>query len=255
MARFMDHVRRLTGAQQFCEVRSVNSFPTAAGMASSASGYAALTLAAMHAAGHPLPPAEASSLARLGSGSAARSILGGFVELPAGKNGEPPAAIQIADENFWPLAVLVAITDDAPKPVSSRAAMELTQRHSPFYKAWVDASAHDLDAMRSAVLRRDFEAVGALAEHSALKMHGLMMSARPGLLYWNPGTMAVIQEVLKMRKEGIAVYFTIDAGPQVKTLCHRQDQDVVAERLLSLAGVRSLTLCGPGPSAHIVEQI
>ena len=253
VVRFLDEVRRRTETNHYCEVRSINSFPTAAGMASSASGYAALAVAAMHAAGHPLPPTDSSALARLGSGSAARSIFGGFAELPVGGPEKAPAAIQIADEQFWPLTVLVAITDDTPKPVSSRTAMEMTQRHSPFYAAWVDTAGGDLEAMRAAVLRRDLETVGALAEHSALKMHGLMMSARPGLLYWNPGTVAVIQEVLKLRKEGLAVYFTIDAGPQVKVLCRKRDKATVADRLLALSGVRSLMLCAPGPSAHVEE--
>ncbi len=254
VARFLDVVRRRIDTNRFCEVHSINSFPTAAGLASSASGYAALALAAMHAAGHPRPPAETSSLARLGSGSAARSVFGGFAELPAGGNGDGSAAIQIANEDFWPLAVLVAITDDSPKRISSRAAMEMTRRQSPFYAAWVDTSSHDLESMRAAVLRRDFDTVGALAEHSALKMHGLMMSARPGLLYWNPVTVAVMQEVLKMRRNGIGAYFTIDAGPQVKVLCRQRDRAQVAERLLAVSGIRDLMMCVPGPSAHILEE-
>lgn len=255
VVHFLDEVRRRTETDRYCEVRSINSFPTAAGMASSASGFAALAVAAMHAAGHPLTPTDASALARIGSGSAARSIFGGFAELPGGDPANAPAAIQIADEHFWPLTVLVAITDDTPKPVSSRTAMEMTKLHSPFYAAWVDTAGRDLETMRAAVLRRDLETVGALAEHSALKMHGLMMSARPGLLYWNPGTVAVIQEVLNLRKEGLAVYFTIDAGPQVKVLCRRRDKATVADRLLALSGVRSLMLCRPGPSARVEEDV
>lgn len=254
VVRFIDEVRRRCQTEQRCEINSLNSFPTAAGLASSASGYAALAMAATHAAGCPLSLEETSSLARLGSGSAARSVFGGFVELPVGEPEQSPAAIQLADEHFWPLAVLVAVTNDEPKIISSRAAMEITQRHSPFYEAWVEASANDLDRMRSALQRRDFEAVGALAEHSALKLHGLMMSSRPGLLYWNAGTMSVIQEVLNMRQGGLAVYFTIDAGPQVKVLCPRETCAAVADRLMALPGIRHLILAGPGPSARVVEQ-
>ena len=252
---FIQEVRRRSEVDRVCEVHSINNFPTAAGLASSASGYAALAMAAMHAAGRPMPPDELSALARLGSGSAARSIHGGFVELPAGGRGQAAGAVQIADEHFWPLAVLVAITDSNPKDVSSRDAMELTQRHSPYYSAWVDSSAQDLELMRAAVLRRDFDAVGALAEHSALKMHGLVMSARPGLLYWNPATVAVMQTVRKMRHDGVGAYFTIDAGPQVKVLCRQHDQAVVAEHLLSLPEIHELTICTPGPSAPFVEEI
>ncbi|MDJ0721257.1 MAG: diphosphomevalonate decarboxylase [Desulfobacterales bacterium] len=254
LTQFIDEVRRRSGIGRFCEVRSINSFPTAAGLASSASGYAALAMAAMHAAGKPLPPEKLSSLARLGSGSAARSIHGGFAELPAGGGGQASGAIQIADKDFWPLAVLVAITDGNPKKISSRDAMEITQRHSPYYSAWVDSSVQDLEFMRAAVLQRDFDAMGALAEHSALKMHGLIMSTRPGLIYWNPGTVAVMQEVLKLRQGGVGAYFTIDAGPQVKVLCRPHDRSVVAERLLALPEIHDLTICAPGPSAHIVEE-
>ncbi len=254
LTNFMDEVRRRSAIDCFCEIHSINSFPTAAGLASSASGYAALATAAMHAAGRHLPPDELSSLARLGSGSAARSIHGGFAELPAGSRGQAAGAVQIADEHFWPLAVLVAITDGSPKTVSSRDAMAMTQRHSPYYTAWVDSSAQDLDTMRAAVLRRDFDAVGALAEHSALKMHGLMMSTRPELLFWNPGTVAVVREVIRMRQKGIGAYFTIDAGPQVKVLCRPHDRALVAEHLLALPEIRDLTMCAPGPSAQIVEE-
>lgn len=250
----MNQLRRLTAIDSPFEIRSFNNFPTAAGLASSASSQAALALAASHAVGHPLSPAQTSALARLGSASAARSVFGGFVELPAGGDQrDAPAAAQIADEHAWPLSVLVAVTDENPKAIGSRAAMLQTQHQSPFYQAWVDAAAPDLESMRAAIRRRDFEAMGALAENSALKLHGLIMSARPGLIYWTPGTIAVIREIQQLRREGLAVYFTIDAGPQVKAICRESDQAAVADRLRALPDVRRLIVNGPGPAARIVE--
>ena len=243
---FLNYLRQRFPIDGHLKIESINNFPT---------GFAALALAASHAIGHPLPSAQTSELARLGSASAARSIFGGFVELPAGGDrDDAPTAIQIADEKHWSLAVLVAVTDESPKPMGSRAAMLQTQDRSPFFKAWVDAAPSDLDAMRSAVLERDFDAMGALAEHSALKLHGLIMSTRPGLVYWNPGTVAVIEAIRNMRREGLGVYFTIDAGPQVKAICRMGDQAAVADRLNALADVKSVIASRPGPSAYIVEE-
>lgn len=254
-SRFLDVIRELGEIDLCCEVSSTNNFPTAAGLASSASGYAALAMAASHASGLDLQAKDLSALTRLGSGSASRSIFGGFVELTAGLvNGEPPAAVQITDENYWPLSVLVVVTSEDPKPISSREAMAITQIDSPYYRSWVDTSSKDVDDMKSAIRRRNLESVGAIAEHSALKLHGMLMASQPGILYWNSGTVEIIREILRMREEGLLAYFTIDAGPQVKTICRRQDQAAVSERLRSLPGIKRIIHTRPGPSARILES-
>ncbi|MGB5619602.1 MAG: diphosphomevalonate decarboxylase [Desulfobacterales bacterium] len=254
MASFLDEIRRIAGTDLCCEVHSRNSFPTAAGLASSASGFAALTLAATRAFGLTLQPKELSALARLGSGSAARSIYGGFVELPAGNDcNRDCAALQIENERFWPISILVAVTSENVKPIGSRDAMAITEIRSPFYGVWIEESQKDIMEMRTAIRRRDIETVGTIAEHSALKLHGMLMAARPGILYWNQGTIGAIQEIIHLRESTIPVYFTIDAGPQVKAICPKSYESIVAERLRATPGVEVVLRSAPGPAASLLE--
>jgi diphosphomevalonate decarboxylase len=250
---FLNVVRRMAGIEWKCEVTSENNFPTAAGLASSASAFASLALAATQAAGIRIHKDRLSALARLGSGSAARSIYGGYVELPAGScSSEDPHAFQLANEHHWPINILVCVTSDSAKPVGSREAMCLTEAHSPFYQVWVNSSAADLELMRTAVRERDFDGVGSLAEHNALKLHALLMTSKPALIYWNQGTLAVIDQVRKMRTEKLPAYFTIDAGPQVKVVCQEKDSNIIADQLRRLPGVTSVVKTCPGPGARLV---
>jgi diphosphomevalonate decarboxylase len=251
---FMNVIRQMNGIMMRWDIQSSNNFPTAAGLASSASAFASLALAATHAVGLNLSESQLSALARIGSGSAARSIFGGFVEMPPGRSGsDDPAAFQLEDENFWPLRVLVCVTSTAPKPVTSRDAMALTEANSPFYKAWVEVSNEDIDQMRSAIRDRNLEAVGTIAEHSAMKLHALMMSTKPPLVYWNSGTISVINVVHQMRREGLQAYFTIDAGPQVKVICLEKESSIIADRLQALSDVHAVIKAAPGPAAQLVE--
>lgn len=252
---FLDVVRRMADINYRSEVCSENNFPTAAGLASSASAFASLALASTRAAGVTMQHDRLSALARLGSGSAARSVFGGFVELPPGScSSDDPHAMQIANERHWPINILVCVTSDSVKPIGSREAMGLTAARSPFYEAWVQSSASDLELMRTGVRERDFDSVGHLAEHSALKLHALLFSTRPGLIYWNQGTLEVIRLVQKMRAENLPAYFTIDAGPQVKVICQERDGDIIAGQLRRLAGVSSVIKTSPGPGARLMED-
>ncbi len=251
----LDLVRERAGIDFRARVTSSNNFPTGAGLASSASGFAALVVSACSAAGVATTPRELSILARRGSASAARSIFGGFVELHAGTadNGEDSYAEEILDRQDWPLSVVVAITDASAKTVSSTEGMKATSASSPFYPSWVDSSADSLDRMREAIHDRDFETVGELTEHSCLALHSLMFTTRPALIYWNPATVAAIHAVRSLRADGLPVYFTIDAGPQVKALCQPKDADAVAVALAEVAGVRDVIQSGLGSAAHTVS--
>jgi diphosphomevalonate decarboxylase len=256
VSKFLDLLRAEARVDWHALVESENSFPTGAGLASSASGFAALALAASSALGLRLSPAALSALARRGSGSAARSIFGGFVEMQVGHrpDGADAIAAPLLEPAAWPLSVFVAVTTSSKKPVSSRHGMEQTQATSPYWQAWVDHAPQDLDLMRSAIARRDFAGLGELAEHSCLKMHALALAARPGLLYWNPATVALMHAVRQLRRDGIAAYFTIDAGPQVKVLCESANAASVREALASTPGVERLIASGPGPGASLVEE-
>ena len=254
--RFLDLVRATAGIALPAEVVTTNPVPTAAGLASSASGFAALALAASRAAGLAVPPTRLSELARRGSGSAARSIFGGFVEMAAGNlaDGSDAVAHGIADEHFWDVRLCVAVTAKGQKSIGSTAAMELTARTSPYYTAWLASVPTDLSEARSAIRARDLERLGVVAERSATRMHACGLAADPHILYWNPATVAAIATVKELRARGVAAYFTIDAGPHVKVLCTATDAEAVAAALVATPGVeRALTLA-PGPGAYIVGE-
>lgn len=252
---FLDFIRDIAKDNRRAEVRSSNNFPTAAGLASSSSGFAALSLAATRSIGLELSSQELSAIARRGSGSAARSIFGGFVELVAGNraDGSDSIAKPIAEADFWPLAVLIAITSVEAKMTASTDGMNLTANTSPYFSAWIESTLQDLPEMKAAILNRNFTSLGELMEHSCLKMHGSMLSAKPGLIYWNAGTLQVIEAVKGLRKQGYEAYFTIDAGPQVKVLCHPQTKQVVLDALSACSFVTTVIATRLGPAAHLQE--
>jgi diphosphomevalonate decarboxylase len=252
---FLDLVRRAADTQARAEVAITTNFPVAAGLASSASTFAALAVAATHAAGLSLPSQELSLLARRGSGSAARSIHGGYVEWLAGEasDGSDSFAVQVARPDDWPLGVIIAVTDEGRKRVGSREGMEHVVKHSPFFPTWLESHDADLDAVRHGIQTRDLRLVGETAEHNCLKMHAASMAARPSILYWTPATVAVIHRVVELRQEGLSAYFTIDAGPQVKVLCLPQQRTAVAEEIGRVPGVQRVLLSEPGGGAQVVE--
>jgi diphosphomevalonate decarboxylase len=254
--RFLDLVRTRAGFRLPAEVATTNTVPTAAGLASSAAGFAALALAASRAAGLRLSAAELSELARRGSGSAARSIFGGFVEMSAGTRADGADAVArgLLDEKAWDVRLCVAITAEGPKAIGSTAAMERTALTSPYYQGWLSSVPADLDQARAAIAARDLAALGAVAERSALRMHACAMAANPHILYWNPATVAAMSSVKALRTGGTSAFFTIDAGPHVKVLCGAADAPRVEAALAVTPGVMRVLVLAPGQGAHIVSE-
>lgn len=252
-SRFIDLIRELANSQDALRVTTENSFPTGAGLASSASGFAALTLAATRAFGLELDNRALSRIARVGSGSAARSLFGGFVEWHRGEaeDGSDSFATRVAPTEHWDVHMLVVVTSDEAKSYSSTDGMNLTRDTSPYYDAWIRSSETLLTEMRQGVLERDLTRVGELMEASCLRMHAVMLSATPGLLYWNGATVELIHAVRALRSEGIEAYFTIDAGPQVKVLCRPSDAKTLARRLGTLNGIKEILEAGVGPDAYL----
>ncbi len=252
----LDRFRSRTGVGAYAVVESDNDFPTAAGLASSASGFAALVVAADAAAGSGLDRGELADLARHASGSAARSLFGGFaeIELVPGDDGPAARARRLLDETEWPLRVVVAVTATAAKKTGSTTGMEHTRATSAFYPAWVETHPADLDRARAAVAARDFEALAAVSEVSCLKMHAVMLSACPGLVYWNGATVEGIRRVRELREAGVPVFFTIDAGPQLKAVCLPEAASRVGDALAGIAGVDRLIESGLGAGARIVTE-
>jgi diphosphomevalonate decarboxylase len=255
--RFLDLVRGMASIALPAEVATTNTVPTAAGLASSAAGFAALALAASRAAGLQLSPSELSALARRGSGSAARSIFGGFVEMAAGtrSDGSDAVAHALADDRGWDVRMCVAVTGTGAKAIGSTAAMDRTAATSPYYAAWIASVPADLDEARTAVAARDLERLGLVAERSAMRMHASAMAADPHILYWNPGTIAAMATVRELRARGVAAYFTIDAGPHVKVLCQATDAPQVEAALAATPGVLRILVLAPGPGARIVGEL
>jgi len=256
VSKFLDIIRQLAKLNLHAEVISENNFPTGAGLASSASAFAALALAASEATNLSLSPNQFSELARRGSGSAARSIYGGFVEMKVGNqmNGSDSIAYQLADENYWPLNVVIALTSHAEKEIGSTEGMEHTVNTSPFYKDWVRSSSRDLIDMRDAIKKKDFTKLGEVSEFSCLKMHASAMAANPGIIYWNSTTIDLIHRIREMRKDGLESYFTIDAGPQVKILCQGNDAGLLQKNLSDTPGLKKTIPSGLGPGARLLEK-
>lgn len=254
---FLDLVRGMSGRAEYLRVDTTNTVPTGAGLASSASGFAALAMAAAVAYGLDLNPTGLSRLARRGSGSACRSIFGGFALWHAGtgigEEGDLSSYADPIDAGALDLALVVAVVDAAPKEISSRAAMRRTIETSPLYAPWAESSHQDLADMRAAITRGDLDAVGEIAERNALGMHATMLAARPAVRYLSPASLRVLDCVGQLRRTGIGAFATMDAGPNVKVLCRGGHAERVADALRSLSDTRSVITARPGPGARLLD--
>ncbi len=256
MSQFLDLIRKKSNEKCGAYVESTNNFPTSAGLASSASSFACLALAASNAADLKLTKNELSELARLGSGSAARSIFGGFVEMDLGskEDGSDATAHPLFAKEHWGLSVLIAITSEQKKKTGSTDGMESSRLTSPFYNSWIESSNNDINEMREAITNKDFEKVAEVSEFSCLKMHALALATNPGLIYWNGTTVETMHFIREMRENGTPVFFTIDAGPQVKAICPTKYAAEVKEKIKQIPGVIRVIETGLGGGAIIVEE-
>ena len=254
-SRFLNLIAK-TSERDKVIIESRNNFPTGAGLASSASGFAALALAGSEFFGSSLSKKELSILARQGSGSAARSIFGGFVEMSLGKtdHGDEDFAILLQNEGFWDVRMLIAITSEKEKDLGSTEGMQRTAETAPYFPSWIESSVSDIQNIKNAIAAKDIEKVGSIMEHSTFKMHGLAMAANPPILYWNPITVEAIQRIWQLRKTGIPAYITIDAGPQVKILTLPEYQDKITDALGNIDGVKQLISAKPGKGAHLIKE-
>ncbi|MCP4000672.1 MAG: diphosphomevalonate decarboxylase [Gammaproteobacteria bacterium] len=251
VTRCLDMLREHAGVKDFARVNTSNDFPTGAGLASSASGYAALVKAAAAALHIDIATEDLDYIARIGSGSAPRSLHAGIVllEKTSGLTGTRCHSVAIPDD--WPLSVVVAVTSRQPKDVSSTGGMESSRKTSSAYKGWVDTHPADLEAGLGFVRQRDFAALADISEHSCLKMHAVAMSSMPPLVYWSGATLACMQRIRELRKSGVPVFFTIDAGPQVKAVCMPEAVSKVHKALAEVPGVIDVLDCYLGNGAWV----
>lgn len=247
----LDIVRQSAGIALRAEVVSENNFPTGAGIASSAAAFAALALAATKAAGLEWPESAISRLARLGSGSASRSIPSGFVEWKMGTGDEDSFAVSIAPPEHWALADCVAIVAAGHKATGSTEGHALAPT-SPLQAARVADAPRRLDLCRRAILEHNFAALAEIIELDSDMMHAVMMTSQPQLFYWKPATLAVMGTVRSWRRDGLQVAYTIDAGPNVHVICPQNEMAQVAALMGEIPGVTQVLSATVGGPARLV---
>ena len=254
ISRFLDLFCEYIGERTFARVDSLNFVPTAAGLASSASAFAALTLATATALGLNLSREELSTLARRGSGSSTRSLFGGFVEWDMGTGSADSMAHPIDDAD-WDIGMIVLAVNTGQKKIASREGMDHTVATSPFYQAWVDTAKEDLQAIKQAIADRDFEQVGQITEHNGMKMHATTLSANPPFTYWSADSLLAQEAVRQVREEsGLSAYMTMDAGPNVKVLCRASQMAELVDALSQYLPKEKINTSLPGPAAYVLTE-
>lgn len=251
-ANFLDLIRQMAGIHEFANIETENNFPSGAGIASSSSAFAALALAASAAAGVTLDEQTLSRLARRGSGSASRSVPAGFVEWRTADKDEESYAVSIAPADHWDLSDCIAIVSEEHKIVGSSEGHALAAS-SPLQAARVQDSAQRLERCRIAIMNRDFDALSEVVELDCHLMHAVMMTSRPSLFYWLPGSLAVMQAVRDWRSSGVPVCYTLDAGPNVHVICPTGEASKITGQLQEIDGVIRVLTSRPGGGARLVD--
>jgi diphosphomevalonate decarboxylase len=252
--KHLERIRKIANINQRALVVSQNSFSRATGLASSASGFAALTLAATRAAGIDLSGRDLSRLARLASGSACRSIPSGFVYWQAGNSDQTSYAYSLYPPSYWDLRDITVIVEEQKKKVSSTKGHSLAGEN-PFLKARLALVKKNLVEIKKAFKNKDFSLLGEVIESETLSLHSVMMTSQPALIYWQPATLAIIHQIISWREQGlIESYFTIDAGPNVHLICQGKDERKVLTKLKEIKGIKKLVVNQPAQGVHLVDK-
>ncbi len=251
VSQFIERIRAIASLPFHARITSENNFPIGAGLASSASAFAALALAGTTALGLQLSEKELSSLARFGSGSASRSIPGGFVEWRTDLHTGESFARSIALPSHWNLVDVIAVLSTEHKQVGSESGM-MSAPTSPFQNTRVQDAPGRMNICRSAILNRDFDALAEVTELDSNMMHTVMMTSKPPLFYWLPASLEIMLAVKGWQKEGLPVTYTLDAGPNVHLICLEEAMDEVLVRLNQFSSIKNILKGLPGGPAHIV---
>ncbi len=253
ITKHLDRIRRLAHKKAYAKVVTKNSFPKGTGIASSASGFAALTVAATNAIGLSLSEKELTILARFGSGSAARSIPDGFVWWHAGKKSKDSYAESLYPSSWWNICDIVCVVSKEVKKASSTEGMDAIKT-SPNWRSRVQQIPEKIIVMQDVLRTKDIHAFGTLIEEDAISMHCVMMTQNPPLFYWNDATLRVMDQVYAFRESGIPAYYTIDAGPNVHIFCEEKNMEIVSTALQQVAGVQSVIVNRPAEGARCIEK-
>lgn len=239
LSRFLDLFR--PGQDFGFVVRTSNDVPTKAGLASSASGFAAAVMALNDLFDWKLSNKNLSLLARLGSGSACRSIDRGFVLWKAGLRGDGLDSYAEKLPLAWPeLRLGILLVDSSEKAVGSKEGMLRTQETSKLYPLWPRIVEEDIIEIQSVIQKRDFSSFGRIVESNAMTMHATMLSAWPPLCYWTDQTLSLLKLIWKCREEGLLVYASMDAGPNIKLFYLAKDQEKVVKAFPELMEINLL---------------
>lgn len=252
VSNFMGIIRALSGESRCAEIESQSNFPIGAGIASSAAAFAALAIAGSSAAGMTLSAPELSRLARLGSGSACRSIPAGFCEWLTGETDEESIAISIADETHWQLTDLIAVVSAEHKKVGSTSG-HTGASTSPYQPTRVLTAPDRLMDCRNAILKRDFYPLAEISEKDSTMMHAVMMTQTPPLFYWHPVSLDIMKAVMAWREDGLPCFYTLDAGPNVHVICPSSAEFEFKDRLTKIEGIREIIASQPGGAARLIS--
>ncbi len=250
----LNRIRALSGINQNAKVVSKNSFPSGTGLSSSASGFAALTVAAVNASQLSLSEKELSILARHGSGSACRSIPDGFVEWLDGDSDESSYAISLYPSNHWEICDVVALVSKEKKPISTSEGQTRTNT-SPFFETRKLHLKEKIVVCKKALKKKNFHDLGMIAEREALEMHSIMLTSWPPLIYWTEGTLQLMKQIQRWREqESIPVYFTINTGQDVHVLCETATLPILEEKLKALPYVHDTIINYPTEGAELINE-
>ncbi|MEK7543612.1 MAG: diphosphomevalonate decarboxylase [Patescibacteria group bacterium] len=249
----LDRIRKVARMDDYAKVVTVNNFPSGTGLSSSASGFAALTVAAVAAAGLELDEKELSILARQGSGSACRSIPDGFVEWIDGNTSDTSYGVSLYPPDWWDIVDVVVVVNEGKKSVPTTQGMARVAS-SPFFPVRLAGMKKKLIQAKKLLAEKRFSLLGELIEAEALEMHAVMLTSRPPLIYWTPGTLQVIRLIKKWRDEGIEVYFTINTGQDVHLICHSNTVDALKAKLTDIDEIRDVIVNKPSRGAHLIKD-
>lgn len=250
-------IRREVGSKEKVRVKSINNFPSDAGIAASASSFSALTSALLIVFGMKDKFDDKEELSRQirlgGSSSAIRSVYGGFVELVVGRGHQDTVAVQIADENHWDLVDIVAVVNPERKTISSSRGHLLADT-SPYFETRIKEMQKRIKQTREAIAKKDLEKLGTCIEQDSTSMHVVMMTSKPPIYYWGSGSMRIMQDLMKWRdEEGLLAYFTLDAGPNIHVICEGKDARRIRGRLNKIPEVQFTIKNKPCEGARITD--
>lgn len=249
----LEMLRKIAGSKLKAKVVSENNFPEASGLASSASGFAALTLAACSALGLKKDKKELSMLSRIGSGSSCRSMFGGYVEWLKNDENDESYAIQLVDENWFDIRDIAIVFEKHERKYNTTEAMKISKETSPFYSKRLEKVKEFLPILRKAIQKKDFTLIGHIAEQDSLSMHAVAIASNPPLIFWRSETIKIMNFVHSLREKGIDVYFTIDTGANMHLLTTPKFVDEIEALLRKIPYIKQMIVSKPGPGAFLLN--